>query len=48
MSVNIKVEEICKRTKSAYPSISKAKTAQKNKVLESLSRLIYENAGVII
>ena len=48
MSVNIKVEEICKRTKSAYPSISKAKTAQKNRVLESLSRLIYENAGVII
>lgn len=48
MSVNIKVEEICKRTKSAYPSISKAKTAQKNKVLESLSRLIYENAGMII
>jgi glutamate-5-semialdehyde dehydrogenase len=48
MSVNIKVEEICKRTKSTYPSISKAKTAQKNKVLESLSRLIYENAGVII
>ena len=48
MSVNIKVEEICKRTKSAYPSISKAKTAHKNRVLESLSRLIYENAGVII
>lgn len=48
MSISIKVEEICKKTKSVYPSISKAKTAQKDNVLASLSRLIAENADIII
>ena len=48
MSINLKVEEICKRTKAAYPSVSKAKTAQKDNVLASLSRLIAENASIII
>ena len=48
MSVKERVHEICKKTKLAYPQISKAKTAKKDSVLLSLSRLISENAELII
>ena len=48
MTIQLKVEEICKKTKSAYPSISRAKSAQKDNVLASLSRLICENTDKII
>jgi glutamate-5-semialdehyde dehydrogenase len=48
MSIQNKVEEICQRTKQAYPAISSARSAQKDSVLESLSRLIAENSDNIL